>query len=104
LLPTQSYRSERQVDLQQFSTPLHLAWLAAHAARITDADTVLEPSAGTGMLAVHARQLGAQLILNERDPAARRSSGTDPRPAGQPPTMPNSSMTCSIPPIAPTSC
>ncbi|MFA6115454.1 MAG: strawberry notch family protein [Sphingomonas sp.] len=68
LLPTQSYRSERQVDLQQFSTPLHLAWLAAHAARITDADTVLEPSAGTGMLAVHARQLGAQLILNERDP------------------------------------
>lgn len=68
LLPTQSYRSERQVDLQQFSTPLHLAWLAAHAARITDADRVLEPSAGTGMLAVHARQLGAQLILNERDP------------------------------------
>ncbi|WP_380871883.1 methylase [Sphingomonas sp. DBB INV C78] len=68
LLPTQSYRSERQVDLQQFSTPLQLAWLAAHAARITDADTVLEPSAGTGMLAVHARQVGARLILNERDP------------------------------------
>lgn len=67
-LPTQSYRSERQVELQQFSTPLHLAWLAAHAARITDADTVLEPSAGTGMLAVHALQIGARLILNERDP------------------------------------
>jgi predicted RNA methylase len=68
LMPTQSYRSERQVDLQQFSTPLQLAWLAAHAARMTDADTVLEPSAGTGMLAVHARQIGARLILNERDP------------------------------------
>lgn len=67
-LPTQSYRSERQVDLQQFSTPLQLAWLVACAARITEADLVLEPSAGTGMLAVHARQAGARLILNERDP------------------------------------
>ncbi|MFT2588636.1 hypothetical protein, partial [Escherichia coli] len=50
-LPTQSYRSERQVDLQQFSTPLALAWLAARAARITSSDYALEPSAGTGMLA-----------------------------------------------------
>ncbi|WP_422051136.1 strawberry notch-like NTP hydrolase domain-containing protein [Sphingomonas leidyi] len=67
-LPTQSYRSERQVDLQQFSTPLQLSWLVACAARITQADVVLEPSAGTGMLAVHARQLGARSLLNERDP------------------------------------
>ena len=28
-LPTQTYRSERQVGLQQFSTPAPLAWLAA---------------------------------------------------------------------------
>jgi len=68
LLPTQTYRSERQVDFQIFSTPLPLAWLAAHAARMTAADVVLEPSAGTGMLAVHARRIGASLILNERDP------------------------------------
>ena len=67
-LPTQTYRSEKQVELQQFSTPLQLAWLAAQAARLTDTDTVLEPSAGTGMLAVHARQIGASLLLNERDP------------------------------------
>lgn len=67
-LPTQTYRSEKQVDLQQFSTPLLLAWLAAQAACLTDSDTVLEPSAGTGMLAVHARQIGAALFLNERDP------------------------------------
>ena len=33
-LPTQTYRSETQIDLQQFSTPLALAWLAAMAARI----------------------------------------------------------------------
>lgn len=66
--PTQSYRSERQVDLQQFSTPAPLAWLAARAAGIDATDTVLEPSAGTGMLAVHARCARARLILNERDP------------------------------------
>jgi hypothetical protein len=66
-LPTQSYRSERQVELQQFSTPLALAWLVRRAAAITADDVVLEPSAGTGLLAVHARRAGARLILNERD-------------------------------------
>ncbi|MBA2934637.1 strawberry notch family protein [Sphingomonas sp. CGMCC 1.13654] len=67
-LPTQSYRTERQVDLQQFSTPISLAWLAAQAARITADDIVLEPSAGTGMLAAHAARAGATCQLNERDP------------------------------------
>ena len=67
-LPTQTYRSERQIDLQQFSTPLTLAWLTALAACIDRADLVLEPSAGTGMLAVHAKRAGARLLLNERDP------------------------------------
>ncbi|MBL0914148.1 MAG: methylase, partial [Sphingopyxis sp.] len=68
-LPTQTYRSERQIDMQQFSTPLTLAWLAAQAARLTPRDTVLEPSAGTGMLAAHAIAAGARVILNERDAA-----------------------------------
>jgi hypothetical protein len=67
-LPTQTYRSDSQVDLQQFSTPLPLAWLAAYAARLDANDIVLEPSAGTGMLAVYARRVAAGLILNERDP------------------------------------
>ncbi|WP_370569495.1 hypothetical protein [Sphingobium xenophagum] len=49
-LPTQTYRSEKQVDLQQFSTPISLAWLAAMAARCRSDDILLEPSAGTGML------------------------------------------------------
>lgn len=66
-LPTQTYRSEHQIDLQQFSTPLALAWLTARAAALTSSDTVLEPSAGTGMLAVHAAFAGARLVLNERD-------------------------------------
>lgn len=66
-LPTQTYRSEHQIDLQQFSTPLALAWLAARAAALTPSDLVLEPSVGTGMLAVHAAFAGARLALNERD-------------------------------------
>ena len=68
LLPTQTHRSEVQIELQQFSTPMPLAWLAAHAGQLTQFDTVLEPSAGTGLLAVHARRAGARLRLNELDP------------------------------------
>jgi predicted RNA methylase len=67
-LPTQSYRSERQVDLQQFSTPLPLAWLVTRAAALRTDDVVLEPSAGTGMLAAFAGREGCRLVLNERDP------------------------------------
>lgn len=67
-LPTQTYRSEHQVDMQQFSTPAALAWLAALAAQIGDDDIMLEPSAGTGMLTILAARRGAVLHLNERDP------------------------------------
>ncbi|KXU33068.1 methylase [Sphingobium sp. 22B] len=67
-LPTQTYRSEPQIDMQQFSTPVPLAFLANLAAAITPADMVLEPSAGTGLLAVFAKIAGASLLLNERDP------------------------------------
>ncbi len=65
LLPTQTRRSEESQALQQFSTPLPLGFIAAVAARITPADIVLEPSAGTGLLAIHAELAGAQLVLNE---------------------------------------
>ena len=54
LEPSHTRRSEEQVRLQQFSTPLPLAWAALQAAAIRPGDTVLEPSAGTGMLAVMA--------------------------------------------------
>ena len=66
-LPTQTYRTEHQVDFQQFSTPVALAWLAARCAATTADDVVLEPSAGTGMLTVLAARAGAVLHLNERD-------------------------------------
>jgi len=65
LLPTQTRRSEESKSLQQFSTPIGLACVASIAAAITPADVVLEPSAGTGLLAVFAELSGVSLILNE---------------------------------------
>ena len=55
LEPSQTRRSEQQLRLQQFSTPLPLAYAALQAAAIRPGDVVLEPSAGTGMLAVMAQ-------------------------------------------------
>jgi hypothetical protein len=71
-LPTQSHRAEAQVALQAFSTPIPLAWLAGRAAALKRADLVLEPSAGTGLLAAPAALMGCRLILNEIDPGRRR--------------------------------
>lgn len=68
-LPTHTVRSEEQIELQQFSTPAPIAYLAALAARLSPADLVLEPSAGTGLLAVFAHRAGAGLVLNELDPS-----------------------------------
>ena len=65
LLPTHTKRSLDSQTYQQFSTPLPLGWVAAAAAMITVEDIVLEPSAGTGMLAILAEMMGAGLILNE---------------------------------------
>src|SRR6266568_7297978 len=65
LLPTQTRRSEESEFLQQFSTPIGLAYVASVAAAITPADVILEPSAGTGLLAILAELAGASLILNE---------------------------------------
>ena len=70
LEPSHTRRSEGQVARQQFSTPLPLAYAVLQAARVRPGDVVLEPSAGTGMLAVLAecalgsRAAGA-LHLNE---------------------------------------
>ncbi len=68
MLPTQTRRSEESVALQQFSTPLPLGFIAALAAAIRPDDLVLEPSAGTGLLAIHAELAGARLHLNELAP------------------------------------
>ena len=70
LEPSHTRRSEEQVAMQQFSTPLPLAYAALQAAAVRPGDIVLEPSAGTGMLAVLAEcALGSKaegaLHLNE---------------------------------------
>ena len=65
LLPTQTRRSTESQTFQQFSTPIPLGLIAAHAAAITPADRVLEPSAGTGLLAILAEIAGGALVLNE---------------------------------------
>ncbi len=65
LLPTHSRRSEESQALQQFSTPLPLGLVALTAAGITPDDRVLEPSAGTGLMAILAQTAGRSLILNE---------------------------------------
>jgi predicted RNA methylase len=64
-LPTHTRRSEDSQALQQFSTPIPLGMAACTAAAITPADCVLEPSAGTGLLAIFAELAGGGLILNE---------------------------------------
>ena len=66
LEPSQTRRSEEQLALQQFSTPLPLAYAALQAAAIRPGDIVLEPSAGTGMLAVMA-----ECALGKRGDGAR---------------------------------
>jgi hypothetical protein len=67
-LPTHTVRSEHQIATQQFSTPLTIAALVWALAGATENDLVLEPSAGTGLLAVGAQRAGASLLLNELDP------------------------------------
>ncbi|WPZ31872.1 bifunctional class I SAM-dependent methyltransferase/DEAD/DEAH box helicase (plasmid) [Sulfitobacter sp. OXR-159] len=65
LLPTHTRRSEEMERFQQFSTPLPMGLAALAAAQITSRDLVLEPSAGTGLLAVLAEIAGGSLALNE---------------------------------------
>ena len=65
LLPTHTRRSETSQTLQQYSTPPGLSYVASVAAALVPGDHVLEPSAGTGMLAVHAALARAGLTLNE---------------------------------------
>jgi hypothetical protein len=64
-LPRQTDRTAEQTELQQFSTPPALAYLAARILNPQSADLVLEPSAGTASLAIWPRSIGACVICNE---------------------------------------
>ncbi|MBB3892867.1 putative RNA methylase [Phenylobacterium haematophilum] len=63
---THTRRSEEQVAMDQFSTPPELGALSVLAAQVRPGDQVLEPSAGTGLLAILAEACGGALTLNER--------------------------------------
>ncbi|MDO9639407.1 MAG: strawberry notch family protein [Pseudotabrizicola sp.] len=65
LLLTHTRRSEEMERFQQFSTPLPMGLAAMAAAQIAPHDLVLEPSAGTGLLAILAEIAGGSLALNE---------------------------------------
>ena len=65
LLPSHTRRSEESQTLQQFSTPIPFGFAALTAAAIGPDDVVLEPSSGTGLLAILAEISGCRLILNE---------------------------------------
>ncbi|MEQ1945020.1 strawberry notch family protein [Mesorhizobium sp. VNQ89] len=65
LVPTHTRRSDVAQSFQQFSTPIPLGLATSVAAAIAPADRVLEPSAGTGLLAILAEIAGGSLLLNE---------------------------------------
>ncbi len=71
-LPRQSDRTLEQIELQQFSTPPTLAYFAARLLDPKPSDIVLEPSAGTGSLAIWPHAIGARVICNET--SSRRHS------------------------------
>ena len=64
-LPTQSWRGLEQMRLQQFSTPPALAYLLLRMLQPEAGKLALEPSAGTGSLAVWLRKTGCQTEVNE---------------------------------------
>jgi predicted RNA methylase len=74
LIPHHQVRSQEQIQFQQFSTPLALAWIIARIANGCKHDIVLEPSAGTGILAAaYVNGLSGEkprrIILNEISPS-----------------------------------
>jgi len=72
-LPTHTRRSEDSYLYQQFSTPLPMGYAVSRAAQLKHSDTVLEPSAGNGLLAIFAELAGARIILNEIHCGRRRN-------------------------------
>ncbi|QDV89903.1 hypothetical protein RAS2_09780 [Phycisphaerae bacterium RAS2] len=70
-MPRQTRRDEKQIELQQFSTPPAEALLVVKTAGLRDGMLVLEPSAGTGNIAVLARLTGADVDTNEIDTRRR---------------------------------
>lgn len=67
-IPRHRARTGNKDTLQQFSTPPAYAYAVTWAANLQPSDVVLEPSAGTGSVAIHAVNAGSQVHANEIDP------------------------------------
>ena len=75
LLPTHTRRSEESQALQQFSTPVPIGLRRADGgSAFPPPIVVLEPSAGTGLMAILAEIAGGSLILNELAETRGRSA------------------------------
>ncbi len=70
-LPTQTWRSQEQASWQQFSTPPTIAFLLAYLLNLSENEEVLEPSAGTGNLAVWTNGYNIKIHTNEIDSRRR---------------------------------
>jgi predicted RNA methylase len=66
-LPTQTWRSREMAVRQQFSTPPAVAYLLAYLLNLNGGEQVIEPSAGTGNLAVWTSGSGVKTHANEID-------------------------------------
>ena len=64
-MPTQTKRTVEQQELQQFSTPHSYGFIMNWLAGVREDDVMLEPSAGTGNIAVFAKNAGATVVVNE---------------------------------------
>ncbi len=64
-LPTQSWRGEEQLNYQQFSTPPPVAFVMAQLLKPENKITALEPSAGTGSLALWLKIANCRTFVNE---------------------------------------
>ena len=78
-LPTQTVRSEDQIEWQQFSTPVDIAAVAVLLANVQSDDVILEPSAGNGLLVAH---LTAHHLNVARRRTTRQSTRKSPLKAG----------------------
>lgn len=64
-LPTQTRRSDEMIRFQQFSTPPQYAYVANWVANLSTEDVYLEPSAGTGSMAIWGYLAGSLVWTNE---------------------------------------
>jgi hypothetical protein len=96
-LPSQTRRSEESEHLQQFSTPIALGFVAAEAAALMPGDIALEPSAGTGLLAIFAELAKARLPSTKLPTRAPAFLAASSAASMSPATTPSRSTTFSIP-------